>query len=363
MNWKKILWKNGRFFRKEIELVDVLWNYSNINGIKVTTRTKIQFHMLKRVDIMKLQKHFVQSVRLYFKEQGEAWLQNLPNLIQYCEQKWSMKIKEPYSLSINYVAPATMEDETEVVVKICIPGESFLDELEALQLFREKGIVQLIDSDKENGIIILEQLSPGYTLAEVTDEEEACRLAADVIKNLSIPAPAHTRILTTKAKEEKLRILVDEHPFGVGPISQQTLERALRIFTYLNQTTEQHFLLHGDFHHYNVLASGEGAWTVIDPKGLIGEIEYDLIQYMLNKLPNQGVYDVIEKRVEIFTNELNLDKERLLLWGYCHTVLATSWTVDDDKTYNENFYQGIVIFEKLYEANFGAAIDTYQKTK
>jgi streptomycin 6-kinase len=319
--------------------------------------------MLKGEQIMKLQKHFVQSVRLYFKEQGEAWLHKLPNLIHYCEQKWSMKIKEPYSLSINYVAPATMLDGTEVVVKVCIPGEGYLDELEALQLFGGKGIVQLIDSDKENGIIVLERLSPGHTLGEVTDDEEACRLAADVNKKLSIPAPAHTRIPTTIVREEKLRILVDEHTNGVGPISQQTLERALTIFTYLNQTIEKHFLLHGDFHHYNVLASGEGAWTAIDPKGLIGEIEYDLIQYMLNKLPNQGVYEAIQKRVEIFTKELNLDKERLLLWGYCHTVLATSWTVDHDKSYDESFYQGIEIFEKLYKANFGAVMGTFQKTK
>jgi streptomycin 6-kinase len=65
-----------------------------------------------------------------------------------------------------------------------------------------------------------------------------------------------------------------------------------------------------------------------------------LIQYMLNKLPHEGV------------KELNLDKERLLLWGYCHTVLATSWTVDEE-TYDVSFYQGIEIFEKLYETNFG----------
>lgn len=308
---------------------------------------------------MKLQKQFVQSVRLSFKEQGELWLQNLPNLIHYCEQKWSLKIKEPYTLSINYVAPATMEDTTEVVVKICIPGKGFLDELEALHLFRDKGMVQLIDLDKENGIIILKKLSPGYTLAEVTDDEEACRLAANVIKNLTIHAPAHTRIPTTKEREEGLRKLLDEHSNGVGPISQQTLERALRIFTFLNQTTEQYFLLHGDFHHYNVLASGEGNWTAIDPKGLIGEIEYDLIQYMLNKLPDQNAFEVIQKRVEIFTKELNLNKERLLLWGYCHTVLATSWTVAGDGTYNKSFYQGIEIFEKLYKANFGKLIDTY----
>jgi streptomycin 6-kinase len=96
---------------------------------------------------MQLQKHFVQSVKLYFKEQGESWLQDISNLIHYCEQKWSMKMKEPYSLSINYVAPATMEDSSEVVVKICIPGEGYLDELEALQLFAGQGMVSLIDSE------------------------------------------------------------------------------------------------------------------------------------------------------------------------------------------------------------------------
>jgi streptomycin 6-kinase len=133
----------------------------------------------------------------------------------------------------------------------------------------------------------------------------------------------------------------------------KTLEKALNIFTYMNKTTEQHKLLHGDFHHYNVLASGDGKWMAIDPKGLIGDVEYDLIQYMLNKLPDKGAYEVIEKRVNIFTEELNLDKERLLLWGYCHTVLATAWTVDDNETYEKSFYQGIEIFEKLYEANFG----------
>ncbi|PLR89811.1 aminoglycoside phosphotransferase family protein [Bacillus sp. T33-2] len=306
---------------------------------------------------MKLQKRFVALVRQYFKENGEVWLQNLPKLIHYCQQKWSIQVKEPFpSLSINYVAPAIMEDKTEIVVKICIPGESFLDELEALQLFRQRGIVQLIDSDKENGIIILEKLSPGYTLAEVQDDEEACRLASGVIKNLTIPAPAYSRLPTVTAREDKLQKLVDTHSDGVGPVSRQTLEIAFRIFKYLNQTTEKNFLLHGDFHHYNVLASGEGTWRAIDPKGLIGEIEYDLVQYMLNRQPGEGAYEVIEKRAEIFTKELNLNKERLLLWGYCHTVLATSWTVNDDGTYDESFYQGIEIFEKLYEANFGTKV-------
>ncbi|MCM3409681.1 aminoglycoside phosphotransferase family protein [Metabacillus litoralis] len=303
---------------------------------------------------MNLQKHFVQTVKKYFKEQGKAWLKNLPKVIHYCEQRWSIKIKDPYPLSINYVAPAITK-ESELVVKICIPEEGYFSELEALQLFgkEKKKMVQLIDCDKEHGILLLEKLSPGYTLAEVEDDEESCRIAASVLKNLIFPSPVHSRIGTTKDREENLREIVNNHKKGIGPISQQTLEKALGIFTYLNATAKQHFLLHGDFHHYNILACQEREWVAIDPKGLIGEIEYDLIQFLLNKLPDQRMYEVIEKRVDIFTKELNLNKKRLLLWGYCHTVLATSWTVKNDETYDKAFFQCIEIFEKLYESKWG----------
>ncbi|MFD1738396.1 aminoglycoside phosphotransferase family protein [Bacillus salitolerans] len=301
---------------------------------------------------MELQEHFVQSVRLYFKEQGEEWLVKLPHIIDYCENNWSLRIKAPYSLSINYVAPAIMLDGREVVVKLSIPGKEFLNELKVLQLLNSKGIVQLIDYNMEKGILILEKITPGYTLAEMTDDEAACVIAADVVKNISMPAPDHTEIPTTKEREESLRRQFEKHNDS-GPISKQSFEKALNIFAYLNHTIEQQMLLHGDFHHYNVLASSDGKWIAIDPKGLIGEIEYDLIQYLLNKLPNEDAYRVIERRVNIFTRELHLNKKRLLLWGYCHAVLATSWTIDENQNYDESFYQGIEIFERLYVTNFG----------
>ncbi|MBD8069087.1 aminoglycoside phosphotransferase family protein [Bacillus sp. PS06] len=302
---------------------------------------------------MNLQPHFVHSVKLYFKEEGERWLQELPTIIKHVEDKWSLKLGKPYSLSINYVAPAVMSDGAEVVVKICIPGEGFLQELEALRLFRNNGMVQLMDSEEERGVLLLEKLSPGESLAILNDHEEAARIAANIMRNLVIPAPESTRIPTTKAREESLRNIVEQHPQGIGPISSHILKRALHIFAYLTKSIKQQYLLHGDFHHYNVISSGKNQWTAIDPKGLIGEIEYDLIQFMLNKLPDQGAINVIKRRVEIVTEELQLNKERLLLWGYCHTVLATSWGVDEDGSFNQSFFQGIEIFETLYRTEFG----------
>lgn len=302
---------------------------------------------------MQYQKHFVDAVHLFFKEKGKAWLDRLPDLIQYCEETWSLTMKEPFSLSVNYVAPAMKHNGEEVVVKICIPGNDFLDELEALRLFREQGIASLLDYDEEHGIFILEKVDPGYTLAELKDHDEASRQAAGVMKRLMVRAPDQTRLPTTTSREKSLRQIVQHNPNGYGPFTKETLEDALRLFTYLNQTIDQYWLLHGDFHHYNILSSGNDSWRAIDPKGAIGEIEYDLIQYMLNKLPDEGAYEVIKSRVDIFTEELNLNRERLLMWGYCHTVLATSWTVDDDGSYDEKFHQGADIFEKLYEEAYG----------
>lgn len=34
-------------------------------------------------------------------------------------------------------------------------------------------------------------------------------------------------------------------------------------------------LLHGDLHHYNVLSDVRRGWLAIDPKGVIGEVEYE----------------------------------------------------------------------------------------
>jgi streptomycin 6-kinase len=299
---------------------------------------------------------------LYFKKKGERWLEKLPHLIEYCEQKWKLKMKEPYALSVNYVAPAILENGREVVVKICIPGKEYLNELEALQLLKNNGMVQLVDFDKDNGILILERLSPGFTLAEVAEDDEACNIAANVLKKLHKEPPPNTQLPTTRDREASLQRIIIEHQNGIGPILISTLEKALKVFTYLNQTMKQQWLLHGDFHHYNVLSSGVGRWTAIDPKGLIGEVEYDLIQYMLNVLPDNEAYSVIERRVRIFTDELKVDLKRLLLWGYFHSVLATSWSVDEHQNYDPKFYQCIAIFEKLFECNFDVKLEMFNST-
>ncbi|MFG6117645.1 aminoglycoside phosphotransferase family protein [Thalassobacillus sp. B23F22_16] len=296
---------------------------------------------------MKLQKQFVENIQLSFSKEGESWLKRLPELIAFCENQWDLKISDPFQLSYNYVAPATRADGTELVVKLSIPGNGFRDEWEALRLFAGKGMVSVIASDEERGILLLEKLTPGKMLAEIDDEITATQIAANVLGDLHHPAPEHTRIPTTRTREENLRRQLRENPDGKGPIPREQMEKACDIFERLHKSSEQQFLLHGDFHHYNVLKSGENQWRAIDPKGLVGEREYDVIQFLLNKLPETETLPVIQGRIDIFAGILHLNRERLMLWGYCHSVLATSWTVDSDGNYDKRFYQAATSFEQL----------------
>ena len=47
-------------------------------------------------------------------------------------------------------------------------------------------------------------------------------------------------------------------------------------------------LVHGDFHHHNILASARGP-LAIDPKPMLGEPEYDILSFLWNPIPYRWI--------------------------------------------------------------------------
>jgi streptomycin 6-kinase len=299
--------------------------------------------------IVQLPEVYTKNIQLVHKENGKEWLENLPKLISYCEERWKLKVEDLFELSYNFVAAAVFADESEIVIKLSVPSQDFQYELEALKLFNHhnRKMVQLLDYDEEKGIILLERLKPGQMLSTIEDDEVATRIAASVLKELWIPVGEDSSLPTTKNREASLIALKKENPNGLGPISVSLFEEAEYFFKKLNETRTQSYLLHGDLHHYNIL-SKRNSWMVIDPQGLIGEREYDLIQYLLNKLPEKGCKEVIKKRIDIFADKLELNKERILMWGIAHSILSTAWSVEDNENYSTSFFQGIQAIRDIY---------------
>ena len=59
-----------------------------------------------------------------------------------------------------------------------------------------------------------------------------------------------------------------------SPIPEDIRARATDCFAELDATKECQFLLHGDFHHFNVLRATRDDWLVIDPRGVLGDPAY-----------------------------------------------------------------------------------------
>jgi streptomycin 6-kinase len=91
-------------------------------------------------------------------------------------------------------------------------------------------------------------------------------------------------------------------------------------------------LLHGDLHHYNVIRDAKRGWLAIDPKGLVGELEYEVGAALRNPYERPGLLAdpaTIERRIRCFETELALDGNRILRWAFAQAVLAAAWDLED----------------------------------
>ncbi|MFC8684315.1 aminoglycoside phosphotransferase family protein [Brevibacillus porteri] len=283
--------------------------------------------------MISLPTHFIETIKNVHKEAGRLWLDSFYELIAECEARWSLKVLEPFPLSYNFVAPAMLQDGRNAVLKLGVPGLDWQRELTAISAFAGRGMVQLLDADEEKGSMLLERIMPGETLDKLSSEEERIQCLADVIKRMHTPvsnadklASMFPTIADWAVGLEKIR---PHFQGGTGPIPEQMVERAMQWYKKLLSTQKEQCLLHGDLHHENILRAEREPWLAIDPKGLIGETEYEVIPFLLNHLPGDGVEEVMKQRVDGLTKALSLQKERVLAWAYCHSVLSAWWFIED----------------------------------
>ncbi|MCG7409088.1 aminoglycoside phosphotransferase family protein [Paenibacillus sp. ACRRX] len=294
-----------------------------------------------------------QTILSVHDQQGAQWLSGLRGLIAACEAKWHIQAGSPYTLSYNYVAPAQHTDGTALVLKLCIPGQELRSELAALDYYDGQGATRLVASDVEQGVLLLERAAPGQELRTVRDDEVATRTAAAVIRRLHEnkrwDRGAVSPFLSVADWAQGLAKLRQTYNGGTGPLPEHVVQQAERCYAELLSSTREWKLLHGDLHHGNILASHREPWLAIDPKGIIGEAEYEVIPYLLNEVPAsfEEAIAVTERRVFIFCEELNLNRERLLDWAYAHSVLSAWWFVEDGMDGVDNALFKTSIFEQL----------------
>lgn len=266
-----------------------------------------------------------------FGDQGVAWLEALPRLIERYAERWSLTVAAPFDgLSFGYVAPAVRADGTRCVLKLCLPepAHEFVAGLDALRLWDGRGCVRLEEADEAGGAMLLERLLPGTMLSEVaaTDDDAATLIAADVMQALWRPQPETPHRLIPLQQWFVELLSHREHHGGAGRFPARLLDRAVEQAEQLLNTTDAPVVLHGDLHHFNILRAEREPWLAIDPKGLLGDRGFEVAAFVRNPSPQPVV--VLQRRIELLCEALELEVERTRGWCFAEAMLNAAWSHD-----------------------------------
>ena len=278
---------------------------------------------------------FVANVVGYFPD-GQRWLAELPERVDALAERWQLQdIRPAEPLSFNFVAHAVQRGGREVVLKVSPDRSIVAAESTWLRHHAGKAVVSVLAVGDDG--YLMERLSPGVPLkpASLREDREATRTIAGLIDDLSRdPAPAVAGDLFRSVAGDASGFADYRRLFGAdGAVGAELVDAAEAVWSELVASPSPLCLVHGDFHHDNVLASvrddGSRQFIAIDPHGLVAETEYECAAMLRNQLRwcanESGLAGALVDRVAILAQVLGLDSRRIAAWGFAQTVLSACW--------------------------------------
>ena len=239
--------------------------------------------------------------------------------------EWNVTIAETRETESSFLAFGTRAD-APVVLKISKRAGDEWHSGDILRAFAGEGTVRVLQST--GGAVMLERLVPATELVELVrsgNDEEATKVLADVIARMAHhEAPPGCPTVADWGRG------FDHGPFD--QISSNLFQDAHKLYKDLESSQGPTMLLHGDLHHYNVLFDSGRGWVAIDPKGVVGELEYELGAMIRNPVESPELYissEVAERRLRVLTTALDLNYRRALQWSFVQAVLSAIWDIED----------------------------------
>jgi streptomycin 6-kinase len=265
-----------------------------------------------------------------YQQQGQDWLNDIPKIIQALAQHWLLTdIKPVDNMSWHYVATAKQQQQS-VVIKISCDKQLNRDEYRALQHFNAHGMVRVLAIDKEYNALLLQQAIPGILLKDnhTAAMDEVIDIYATVVKQLAGQSCNNNDKFTNVSCWLKaIDRMTDSR---INPIY---IEKAKQLRMTLLDTAQSEYVCHGDLHLENIIQH-QSTWLAIDPKGIIGEMAFEVAAFDIindNELQqSQDISTLILKQLNKLANALNLEVNRLLCWYFLRVIMSAQWFIEDN---------------------------------
>jgi len=252
---------------------------------------------------------------------------NAPGPLQAHIAKWRLTPDgEPFETHSSWLAFVTRGDE-RAMLKAFKPDSDEGPSSRYLIAHRGVGTVRVLESD--DSAILVERVVPGTILSELSAQgrdDEATHIICDTILKLQesradiVGWPGHD-VQTTEFRRR----------IAIAPLTAEIAAKAEAIFLCLEASQKKRVLLHGDLHHDNILFDAKRGWLIVDPKGIVGDLAYEIAAPLRNPLANPDHFlspAQMDRRVRIYCERLKLDRRRVLGWCFARNCVAALWYAD-----------------------------------
>lgn len=263
-------------------------------------------------------------------KEDKVWTQNLPNIISELQVQWELSDLSPVNnMTFNYVMKGFQRNDP-VVLKISHSETAFKDEKSALQAFAGHGCVQLLDYDSIHHALLVEQANPGTSLKALYCRNKGFAIDAYISVAQALQSPLN---FPKKARFPHVRDWLKSIEMADSQkIPQEDLDRALHLKKKLLKSSVREHLLHGDLHHDNILQS-QDSFLAIDPKGVIGELAFELAAFDFihssELSSSENIPTLFQKRLQKIAEKSGLNPDRIADWVFVRLILGAAWSLED----------------------------------
>jgi len=231
--------------------------------------------------------------------------------------------------SVNCIFKCISNKHGQCVLKIGNDSEESENEYNILQEYNGTRFCRIYESDIQNSVLLIECITPGTQLRSEPDLNKRLELFYELSYGLH-KKPINKEIYPTymgwvSRITEYMRNRRDYE------ILYEKMANAEQLCRKLCGKYPGEMLLHGDFHHDNILLDKENRYRIIDPKGVVGDAVFDIPRFILNEFDDvldENFYNKFTHITKTLSEKFNIPESDIRSLTYVEMCMANSWCVE-----------------------------------
>ncbi|MBP3962898.1 aminoglycoside phosphotransferase family protein [Paenibacillus lignilyticus] len=272
------------------------------------------------------------------KQFGQAFYEKVLRDLDTFAEQWSLsELRLIPSYSANLVFKCESARFGSAVLKIGrISSAEINTEYNTLLRYDGRRFCHVFDADVVRGVLLEACVKPGNPLREVTSLAARLDVFSSLFKGLHISVDNAAQYPTYVDWVRKITDYMAKRQ-DCSELAAY-MKRAEAICLTLSEAYTGQMLLHGDFHHDNILLGQDGIYRIIDPKGVIGDPVFDVPRFILNEFDDdysEAGYAKISEIIAVLEKKLGIPSTILKQCLFVETAMSSCWSMEDGATAEE----------------------------